>query len=279
MNRKILRYIIKGDISGIIGTILIVGFIFSAIFAPMIAPYDPYHINPPERLQPPSLKHFFGTDSAGRDIFSRVIYGTRISLKIGTVIVSIAVIIGSLFGAIAAFFGGYIDEIIMRTADIFMTFPSLILAIAINAALGPGLSNAMIALSAAWWPTYARLMRGQVLSIKEEVYIESVKALGASNLRIIFHHILPNSWSPIMVRGTLDFGNAIMECAGLSFIGLGAQPPLAEWGAMITRGRSFLDTAWWYPTFPGLAILITVLGFNLIGDSLQDILNPQLRKR
>lgn len=265
--------------AGIAGLLLILLLVLSAAFAPFIARYDPYKINPPQRLRPPSLEHLFGTDFAGRDIFARVVYGARISLLIGVTVITIASFVGGLWGAIAALSGGYVDEILMRLADVFLTFPPLILAIAVNAALGPGLLNAMLALTVTWWPTYARLMRGQVLVVKEQEYVQAARAIGVSRLRLLVRYILPNAWAPVIVRATIDFGNAVMECASLSFIGLGAQPPLAEWGAMITQGRMYLGNAWWASTFPGLAILLTVLGFNLFGDALQDFLNPRLRSQ
>jgi len=265
--------------AGIAGLLLILLLVLSAAFAPFIARYDPYKINPPQRLHPPSLEHLFGTDFAGRDIFARVVYGARISLLIGVTVITIASFVGGLWGAIAALSGGYVDEILMRLADVFLTFPPLILAIAVNAALGRGLLNAMLALTVTWWPTYARLMRGQVLVVKEQEYIQAARAIGVSKLRLLIWYILPNAWAPVIVRATIDFGNAVMECASLSFIGLGAQPPLAEWGAMITQGRMYLNNAWWASTFPGLAILLTVLGFNLFGDALQDFLNPRLRSQ
>ena len=262
----------------LLGALIVLILFLAAIFAPIIAPYEPDEINPPHRLLPPSREHLCGTDTAGRDLFSRILYGTRISIKIGVTVVSFAVIFGTLIGLFSGYFGGKVDEIIMRITDIFFSIPYLILAMAIAAALGPNLVNTMLSLAIVWWPIYARLARGQALLIREYTYIEAARGLGANNLRIIFRHVLPNSFSPIIVQASLDFGNAIMFAAALSFIGLGAQPPTPEWGAMISMGKNYLRDSWWYPTFPGLAIFITVLGFNLIGDGLRDILDPRLKE-
>jgi peptide/nickel transport system permease protein len=262
-----------------IGLVIILILCFAAIFAPYVAPHDPFEIDPPQRLKAPTKGYICGTDTAGRDVFSRIIYGSRISIRIGVTVVSMAAIFGSLIGLFSGYMGGKIDEIIMRITDVFFAVPYLILAMAIAAALGPSLVNAMISLSIVWWPVYARLTRGQALLIRESTYIEAARGLGASTFRIILRHVLPNSFSPVIVQASLDFGNAVMYAAALSFIGLGAQPPTPEWGAMISIGRNYLRDSWWYPTFPGLAILITVLGFNLLGDGLRDILDPRLKER
>jgi len=261
-----------------IGIGIFLGLILVAIFAPYIAPYKPDEMNPPVLLQPPSWQHFFGTDEGGRDIFSRIVYGSRISLKVGFTITIIAMTVGTIIGITSGYIGGIVDRILMRITDIFFAFPYLVLAMAITAALGPGITNTMIALSIVWWPLYARIVRGQALSVREAPYIEAVRSLGAGKLRIIFIHILPNCISPILVQASLDVGSAIMWCAALSFIGLGAQPPTPEWGAMITMGSHYLRESWWYATFPGFMILIVVLGFNLLGDGLRDILDPRLRR-
>ncbi len=261
-----------------IGIGIVLGFILIAIFAPFIAPYDPYEINPPGFLQPPSKQHFFGTDEAGRDIFSRVVYGSRISLKAGFTITIIAMVVGSIIGIVSAYAGGIVDDILMRIADIFLSFPWKVMAMAITAVLGRGITNTVIALSIVWWPIYARLIRSQALIIKEMPYIEAIKALGAGKLRIIFGHVFPNCVTPVLIQASLDMGGAIMWLAALSFIGLGAQPPFPEWGAMITIGSHYLRESWLYATFPGLMILIVVLGFNLLGDGLRDILDPNLRR-
>lgn len=275
---KYSLHIIRQSPLTMIGIGIFLGFILIAIFAPSIAPYDPYEINPPGFLQPPSKQHFFGTDEAGRDIFSRVVYGSRVSLKAGFTITIIAMVVGSIIGIVSAYAGGIVDDILMRIADIFLSFPWIVMAMAITAVLGRGITNTVIALSIVWWPIYARLMRSQALSIREMPYIEAIKALGAGKLRIIFIHVFPNCVTPVLVQASLDIGGAIMWCAALSFIGLGAQPPSPEWGAMITVGSHYLRESWWYATFPGLMILIVVLGFNLLGDGLRDILDPNLRR-
>jgi peptide/nickel transport system permease protein len=262
----------------IIGLIFITLVATVAAFAPWIATQDPLKTDIAHKLEPPSGCHPFGTDQLGRDIFSRVVYGTRISLQAGITIVGIAAVIGTLLGAIAGYVGGWIDEVIMRITDVLLSVPGLVLALAVVAALGPGLTNVVIALSAVWWPWYTRLARGQVLSVKENLYIEAARAVNASNFRIVFRHILPNCISPIVVLATLDLGMAILTAAGLSFIGLGAQPPTPEWGAMLSDARNYLRESWWYPMFPGLAISITVLAFNLVGDGFRDVLDPRFRR-
>ena len=275
--RRTMRRLLKSPLTLIGITIILVLFVV-AIFAPYIAPNGPTSINPSIRLQAPSRQHFLGTDNAGRDIFSRIVYGARISLRVGAVIVSTAVVIGLLIGVPSAYFGGVADELIMRSTDVFLSFPYLVFAMAITAALGRGITNAMLAMVVIWWPAYARLVRSQVLKVKEQQYIESARSIGVSTLRIIVRHVLPNSVSPIIVQGSLDFGQAIMMAAGLSFIGLGAQPPSPEWGAMATIGSRHMREAWWFATFPGLAILVSVMGFNLLGDGLRDFLDPRLRR-
>jgi len=274
---KILRRVLY-DPSMLLGIFLILAFSYMAIFAPFTAPYDPVAIDVFNKLQPPSKEHLLGTDELGRDVFSRVIYGTRLTLQAGLTIVSIGFMVGTFLGALSGFMGGWIETLIMRTTDVFMAFPPLVLALAIAAALGPGLIHVMIALSAVWWPWYARLVRGQVLSIKENVYVEAGKALGASSARLLLRHVLPNCISPVVVLATLDMGYAILAVAGLSFIGIGAQPPSPEWGAMLSTGRNYITTAWWYPTFPGIALSLTVLSFNLLGDGFRDLLDPNWRR-
>jgi len=276
---RTLIYQVKKSPLTIIGALIIVLLFTVAIFAEQIAPYEPDEINPPQRLKAPSREHLCGTDTAGRDIFSRIVHGSRISIRIGTVVVTLAMVFGSLVGIFSGYMGGKVDEVIMRITDIFFSVPYLILAMAIAAALGPNLTNTMIALAIVWWPVYTRLTRGQALLIREATYIEAARGLGAGHGRILLRHVLPNSLAPVIVQASLDFGHAVMFAAALSFIGLGAQPPTPEWGAMISMGRHYLRDSWWYPTFPGLAILITVLGFNLLGDGLRDILDPKLQER
>ncbi len=259
--------------------LLITGLlILMAILAPLIAPYSPTKMSLRERLSPPSTSHLFGTDDAGRDILSRVIYGSRITLRICIIVVGLTLGIGTLLGILSGYIGGWVDELIMRLNDVFLAFPALILAMAIAAALGPSLENAIIAMVVIWWPRYARVSRGQVLAIREIDYVTSARALGASPVRIMIRHILPNCISPIVVQATLDLGEVVLTAATLSFIGFGAQPPVPEWGAMISVGRNFIRDYWWYPTFPGLAILLTVMGFNLLGDAVRDVLDPRLRR-
>lgn len=262
---------------GVLGFFLLLGMATMAIFAPQIATHGPTEANIRERLQPPSSEHPFGTDTLGRDIFSRVVYGSRISLRVAAIVLAIAVTIGAVFGATAGYLGGMVDEILMRVTDIFLAFPPLILALAVNAGLGPGIESAMFAVSFTWWPGYARMIRGQVMATKHNLYVEAARSIGASTWRVIVRHILPNSISPTIVELTLDAGYVVLTTAGLSFVGLGAQPPTPEWGFMVSEGRKFILSQWWWPTFPGLAICLLVVGFNLLGDFLRDLLDPRLR--
>jgi peptide/nickel transport system permease protein len=261
----------------LVGLGIVVFFILLAIFAPLLAPYDFKEQNLAERLQPPSSKHLFGTDDFGRDIFSRVIYGARISLWVGFFSVLGSVIVGSLLGIIAGYYGRWIDGIISRLFDIMLAFPSILLAIGIVAVLGPSLQNALIAIAVINIPNFGRLIRSRVLSIKQEEYVMAAKAIGMSDMRILFHHILPNSMAPIIVQGTLAIATAIIEAAALGFLGLGAQPPNPEWGKMLADSKDFLTQAPWTMIFPGFAIMLTVLGFNLMGDGLRDALDPRMK--
>ena len=252
-----------------------------AIGAPFIVPYPEdatgtTHVL--ERLKPPSAKHYFGTDKVGRDVYSRVLMGTGLALQVGIVIIVLATTIGVTLGAVAGYFGRWVDEIIMRVTDIFLTVPALILAIAITAALGKGITNVMIGISLVWWPGFARLTRSLVLSLKQEAFVEAANGIGASHARILFRHILPNALSPIIVKMSTDFGFAVLTAAALGFIGLGAQPPTPEWGAMINDGRGYFPGKWWIATFPGIAIFIVVFSWNLLGDGLRDILDPRSRR-
>ena len=275
--RRSLRRIRKSRLA-LFGFFITGLVILMAIFAPLIAPYSPTKMSLRERLSPPSASHPFGTDDAGRDILSRVIYGSRITLRICIIVVGLTLGIGTLLGILSGYIGGWVDDLIMRLNDVFLAFPALILAMAIAAALGPSLENAIIAMVVIWWPRYARVSRGQVLAIREIDYVTSARALGSSSARIMIRHILPNCISPIVVQATLDLGEVVLTAATLSFIGFGAQPPVPEWGAMISIGRNFIRDYWWYPTFPGLAILLTVMGFNLLGDAVRDVLDPRLRR-
>lgn len=260
-----------------VGATILVFFVLAAIMAPLLTSIDPLTQNVVKGLKPPSAEFLLGTDKLGRDIFSRLLYGARISLFVGFAVVVASVLIGGLFGLLAGWRGGWIDEIMMRVTDIFFAFPALILAMAIAAALGPNLQNALIAIVAVTWPVYARLVRGQVLSLKQREFIESARVIGASEPRIVFRHLLPNSLAPLLVQASFDLGGAILSVAGLSFIGFGAQPPTPEWGVMISEGRNYMATQWWLATCPAIAILLVVAGFNLLGDGLRDWLDPRLR--
>ncbi|UCF31515.1 MAG: ABC transporter permease [bacterium] len=269
--------------TGVAGLIIISVFVLCAVFAPFIAPHDPVENALYEQLKPPAWKeggrssNLLGTDDLGRDILSRLIFGARVSLMVGVVSVGIAVFLGTLFGAIAGYFKGWPDNVIMRVMDIILAFPGILLAIVIVAYLGPGLRNAMIAIGVISIPRFARIVRASVMEEYEKDYVLAARAVGAKNGRIIFNAILPNCLAPIIVQASLGFGSAILDAAGLSFLGLGAQPPIPEWGAMIAMGRSMILRAWWVMTFPGIAILLGVLGFNLLGDGLRDALDPRLR--
>ncbi len=260
------------------GTIIFI-ILLMAIFPSLLAPYDPIAKNLEERLLSPSSTHLLGTDDLGRDILSRIIYGAQISFQYGLLAVSISMVIGSAIGVIAGYFGGKLDEVLMRLVDVILAFPSILLAILIVAILGPKLENAMIAIGIVNAPSYARLLRSSTLTIKNNEFIDASIAQGASNFRIIFSHILPNCMTPIIVQSTLGIGGAILEMAGLSFLGLGAQPPQPEWGAMLNNAREFIQSAPWVITFPGIAIILSVLAFNLIGDGLRDLLDPHTAKR
>jgi peptide/nickel transport system permease protein len=292
---KFMAHLFRRSLLSMVGLILILILIFIALFAPFIASQHPSYvrveteqdttvveerwaINFSQSLLPPSSKHLFGTDDYGRDIFSMVIYGSRTSFRICIIVVAVSTLIGVILGGIAGYFGGIIDEILMRITDIFLAIPYLILAMAIAAALGRSIDHIMEAMIIVWWPTYARIMRGQVISIREQQYVEAARSVGASNTRILFRHIFPNSFAPLLVEITLDLGAVLLVAAGLSFIGLGASPGTAEWGLMISSGRIYMFQAWWYVTFPGLAILLVVLGFNLLGDGLRDVTDPKLRR-
>ena len=261
---------------------VIILLIATAFLAPYLAPYPEQGrglSNLKERLVPPSLRHPMGTDNLGRDILSRIIFGARISLKAAIGVVLIVIAIGVPLGLVAGFFGGTVDEAIMRFADMILAFPSLLLAIAIVASMGPNLFNALIAISIPWWPWYTRLVRSQVVSLKEMQFVESARAIGSSKLRIMFRHILPNCLSPIIVQATLDMGYIILCLASLGFLGLGTQPPAADWGVMVSDGRDFFLNQWWISTFSGAAIFVTVFAFNLLGDGIREALDPKIRWR
>jgi len=251
---------------------------FAVSLAPsLVAPYGPLEQNIRKRLQPPSANHLFGTDQLGRDILSRVLYGGRISLPAGLLVVVSAAIVGTVMGSVAGYIGGAWDEILMRITEVFMSFPIIILAMAVTAALGPSTINAVIAMVVVWWPNYARIIRSLVLSVKANEYVQASRAIGASRTYILFRTILPNCVAPALVMATLDIGNAILIFASLSFLGLGPEPSAAEWGRMVADGIDYFDQ-WWLSAFPGIAIFTIILSFNLVGDGLRDVLDPRMRK-
>lgn len=258
----------------LIGAGVVVAWLALAVLAPWIAPYSPLaqHFT---LLQPPSAKHLFGTDELGRDVLSRVIYGARISIPVSLLVVCLAVIIGTLLGLAAGYFGGWVDELIMRGTDLFFAFPAILLAMVVTASLGPSIRNAVVALVVVWWPTYARVVRGLTLSTANAEYVQASRLLGASARRTLFRVVLPNVWGPVVVLASLDIGNAVLFLATLSFLGLGAQPPTPEWGQMIASSINYFQD-WWLSAFPGAAIFTIVLAFNLIGDALRDRLDPRV---
>jgi len=264
----------------VLGLAIVVLLILVAIFAPLIAPYSPVAGGDlrTERLLPPSETFWFGTDDQGRDIFSRVVYGSRVTLWVVVLVAIIATPIGVLIGTVAGYLGGWVDTVLMRITDIFLAFPRLILALAFVAALGPGIENAIIAISITSWPPYARIARAETLTVRNSDFIAAVKLQGASTPRIILGHIIPLCISSIIVRVTLDMAGIILTAAGLGFLGLGAQPPMPEWGAMVATGRNYLIDQWWVAAMPGLAIFVVSLGFNLLGDGLRDVLDPKAAK-
>lgn len=272
-----MRRQLRKNLSGFVGLAIVIVLIITAMLAPLLAPYNPNKIDVPDKLLPPSLAHPFGTDDLGRDVLSRVVYGARVSLLNGLLVVVLAMLVGVALGLVSGYWGGVIDGTLMRVSDVFLSFPRLVLAMAIAASLGAGLVNAMIAVALSWWPWYARLVRSQILSLKQADFVTAARSIGAGHGRIVTRHLFPNLVSLIAVQASLDLGYAILITASLSFIGLGVQQPTAEWGSMIAQGRNYMLTHWWYPTFPGIAIFVAVLGANLFGDALRDILDPRLR--
>lgn len=270
---------LKENRLAVVGLAIVVSLVLMAILAPFIVPHDPIELHLDLRLLSPSWQYPLGTDDLGRCILSRLIYGTRVSLQVGVMVVGITAISGSLLGLTAGYLGGIIDEIIMRIVDVLLAFPGLILALVIAGLLGPGLFNVMLALSVVGWTRYARVVRGCVLSAKERGFVEAARAIGSSNFYIMFRHVLPEALSPVIVMSTLGMGWTILSAAALSFLGLGAQPPMPEWGSMLNSGRAFLRVAPHLITFPGLAIMVTVLAFNFLGDGLRDALDPRQKKR
>jgi peptide/nickel transport system permease protein len=274
--RRFVRRLMRRPGAAVSAAFLLFVIVVS-IGAPLIAPDDPDAISPNLR-QPPSREHPFGTDEVGRDVLSRVIYGGRVSLRVGLIAIGIALVFGTVFGLVAGYRGGWIDASIMRLMDVMLAFPGFLLAIAIVAILGPGLYNVMIAVGIEAIPVYARTARGSVLSVKEEEFVIGARAIGLGHTRILFRYILPNILAPLIVLATLGVGIAILSAAGLSYLGLGAQPPTPEWGAMLSAARSFIRQAWWMSTFPGLAIMTIVLTLNLFGDGLREVLDPRVRE-
>jgi peptide/nickel transport system permease protein len=290
-----MLHLFRKSLLSMIGLTLITILLLVALFAPLLASEHPSYVEVSteqgtttveerwvihfdKKLLPPSLEHPFGTDDYGHDLFSMVVYGAQTSLKICFMVVLTATLIGVILGGLAGYFGGAIDETLMRITDVFLAIPYLILAMAIAAALGRSIDHIMEAMIITWWPSYARLMRGQVIAIREQQFVEAARSIGANNSRILFRHIFPNSFAPLLVEITLDLGGVLLTAAGLSFIGLGASPGTAEWGLMISAGRTHMFHAWWYVTFPGIAIVLVVLGFNLLGDGLRDVTDPKLRR-
>jgi peptide/nickel transport system permease protein len=268
-------YKLKKNPMTLIGLTILGIIILLSLAAPLISSYDPNKINVIERFQSPTGKHWFGTDEVGRDIFTRILYGARLSLGIGILIVVAAGLVGTVFGTISGYFGGKVDQVIMRIMDMILAFPTLILAMAFAAALGPNLQNAMIAIAIVKIPVYVRLARGETLSLREKLFVKAAITFRIKSWRIIARHIIPNVISPIIIQVTLDIGDAILLVATLGFLGLGAQPPTPEWGAMISTGWKYLLDYWWYPTFPGLALFLASGALNLIGDGIRDILDPK----
>jgi peptide/nickel transport system permease protein len=242
------------------------------------ASHDPYRLSPRDRLQAPSATHVFGTDEVGRDIYARVVHGTRLTLTLALFVVALSLAIGSVVGSLSGIAPRWVDELVMRTADIFLAFPQFVMAMAIVSVLSRSMLNAMLALAFIWWAQYARIVRAQVLTVKEEAFVEASRALGKGPLAILVREIYPNCFGPVVVRATLDVSYAILILSGLSFIGLGAEPPTAEWGAILTRSRDYLIGYWWYPTFPGLAIFVTSMAFNFLGDAFRDVLDPRAKR-
>jgi peptide/nickel transport system permease protein len=260
-----------------LGLVILAALVLAALLAPAISPFDPIKQNATDAMQGPSLKHWLGADQFGRDILSRLLFGARISLRIGLVSVGIAASIGIVLGLLAGFYGGWLDMLISRFIDLLLAFPGILLALVIVTVIGPSLFNVMVAVGISAVPNYARLVRGTVLAARENVYVEAAEAIGARDRTILVKHILPNVLGPVIVLSTLGIAGAILSGAALSFLGLGAQPPTPEWGAVLSDGRNYLRQAWWISTFPGLAIMVTVLSVNLLGDGLRDALDPRMK--
>lgn len=272
--RNIIQRLSRSKVA-VVGFCTLMVLVFVALTAPIISPYPPNEVAPRDALQAPSWEHLFGTDQYGRDNFSRVLYGARISLLVGFIAVSIAVVVGTTMGLVSGYYGRWVDTTIMRFVDIMLAFPGILLALALVSILGPSLRNLMIAVGISSVPAYARLVRGSVLSAKENVYVEAARVVGCTDATIMRRHVLPNVVAPVIVLATLGVAAAILWAAALSFLGLGSQPPTPEWGRMLAEGRNYLREQWWIATFPGIAIMITVLAMNLLGDGLRDVLDPR----
>ena len=271
----------RQDLLAVVGLVVIIVFVLGAVFAPWLTPYPDQGEGDPnilEKFKPPSAVHPLGTDYLGRDVLARILYGGRSSLSTGFLVVFLAVVIGTPLGALAGYFGGWLDETIMRVTDMFLAFPPLLLALAIAAALGAGFVNAMIAIAVTWWPWYTRLVRAQTISLRERYFIEAAKSIGVSDSRIIATHILPNVLTPVLVQATMDLGSAILTGTALNFVGLGVQPPLADWGNMINQGRLYFIQRPWFAGSAGAAIFLVALSFNLVGDALRDASDPHTRR-
>jgi len=260
-----------------VGLVVLVALVLLALAAPWLSPRDPIRTAPREALRPPGATHVLGTDQFGRDVASRVLHGARISLAVGLISVSIALVLGTPVGLVSGYYGGRVDASIMRVIDVLLAFPGILLALAIVSVLTPGLGNVMIAVGLSAVPTYARLVRATVLAARENLYVEAARAIGSRDLTILGRYILPNVVAPLIVTATLGLGTAILSAAALSFLGLGSQPPQPDWGRMLSEGRDYLREAWWIATFPGLGIMLTVLAMNLLGDGLRDVLDPRLK--
>lgn len=273
--RNVARFFRRPEAT--LGTIVIATLLACAAFAPLLAPYDPYEQNIRSRLQPPSAEHLLGTDEFGRDVLSRLIYGSRLTLAVGAISVGIALVIGTTLGLLAGYFRGWVDTLISGLTDVLLSFPSFLLALGVIAVLGPSLQNAMIAVGVRGIPIFTRLMRGEALALSTRDYVQASQAMGASSPRVLLRHVLPNAFPSLLVLVTLQFPAAVLTAAGLSFLGLGAQPPSPEWGAQLVSARVYIRRAAWLVNYPGLAILITVLGFNLLGNAIRDVLDPRQR--
>jgi peptide/nickel transport system permease protein len=275
-SRQVLRRLGRSK-GALVGSLILGTLILAAFAAPLLTPYEPLAISPLDRLQPPNARHWLGTDVLGRDLFTRILFGARVSLQTGLISVTIAILIGVPLGLFSGFYGGLTDRSLMRIVDLMLTFPGILLALVVVAILGPDLFNAMLAVGISASPVFARVVRATVLSSREQAYVEAARAVGCSNARIMVRHILPNTVAPIIVLGTLGVAGAIIAAAALSYLGLGARPPHPEWGALLSEGRNYLRAAWWMTTFPGLAIMTAVLSINLLGDGLRDAFDPRLQ--